>query len=272
MNANPAPEVTTPLPIREGQGGGSAAIIVAGGKGLRMGADLPKQFLPIGGRPVLMHTLEAFERAIPGIQLVLVLPADQQDFWRDLCEKHHFTLPHAIATGGETRFHSVKNGISFLCADAQRKEIVAVHDGVRPFVSADVIRRCFDAAREHGAAVPVVPVVETMRQLSPPSSRQPLPSLTGGVGGGSAGGGSAGGGSFTVDRSLFRLVQTPQVFQLSLLAHAYTQKYREAFTDDASVVESFGHPITLVEGNRENIKITTPFDLTIAEALLAKAY
>lgn len=223
---------------------GESAIIVAGGKGLRMGSDLPKQFLPIGGRPVLMHTLEAFERAIPGIHLVLVLPADQQDFWHDLCEKHHFTLPHTIATGGETRFHSVKNGVSVLCTDAQRTEIVAVHDGVRPFVSVDVIRRCFDAAREYGAAVPVVPVLETLRQLSPPSS-------------------------FTVDRSLFRLVQTPQTFQLPLLLKAYEQPYRDTFTDDASVVEALGHPITLVEGNRENIKITTPFDLTIAEALLA---
>ena len=243
MNEYQGSEVTAPS--LTGRAGGESAIIVAGGKGLRMGADLPKQFLPIGGRPVLMHTLEAFERAIPGIQLVLVLPADQQDFWRDLCEKHHFTLSHTIATGGETRFHSVKNGASVLCADAQRIEIVAVHDGVRPFVSVDVIRRCFDAAREHGAAVPVVPVVETLRQISPPSS-------------------------FTVDRSLFRLVQTPQTFQLPLLLKAYEQPYRDTFTDDASVVEALGHPITLIEGNRENIKITTPFDLTIAEALLAK--
>lgn len=231
-----------------------------------MGADLPKQFLPIGGRPVLMHTLEAFERAIPGIQLVLVLPADQQDFWRDLCLQHAFTLPHTIATGGPTRFHSVKNGLKSLGLSPNPSPIreltpnpsprgegnfwegslVAVHDGVRPFVSVDVIRRCFAAARDHGAAVPVVPVVETLRQLSPAADNS----------------------SRTVDRSLFRLVQTPQTFQLPLLLRAYEQPYREAFTDDASVVEAFGHPITLVEGNRENIKITTPFDLVIAEALL----
>lgn len=294
-----------------------------------MGADLPKQFLPIGGRPVLMHTLEAFERAIPGIQLVLVLPADQQDFWRDLCLQHAFTLPHTIATGGPTRFHSVKNGLKCLGLSPNpspiREErsltpnpspengLVAVHDGVRPFVSEDVIRRCFAAARDHGAAVPVVPVVETLRQLSPaaspspsaPSASSPSPSassispsssssaspsssspsvaspspsspsvastspsspLVGAFGGFPAD--VAASSSRTVDRSLFRLVQTPQTFQLPLLLRAYEQPYREAFTDDASVVEAFGHPITLVEGNRENIKITTPFDLVIAEALL----
>lgn len=261
-----------------------------------MGADLPKQFLPIGGRPVLMHTLEAFERAIPGIQLVLVLPADQQDFWRDLCLQHAFTLPHTIATGGPTRFHSVKNGLKSLGLSPNsspireltpnpsprgegnfwEESLVAVHDGVRPFVSEDVIRRCFAAARDHGAAVPVVPVVETLRQLSPaasPSSSSPSvastsPSspLVGAFGGFPAD--VAASSSRTVDRSLFRLVQTPQTFQLPLLLRAYEQPYREAFTDDASVVEALGHPITLVEGNRENIKITTPFDLVIAEALL----
>ena len=217
----------------------SFVIIVAGGKGLRMGADLPKQFLTIGGRPVLMHTLEAFERAIPGIRIILVLPVDHQPFWRDLCCQHSFTLPHTIATGGPTRFHSVLNGLKTI--DPDECLLVAVHDGVRPFVSEDVIRRTFEAARDQGAAVPVIPVVETLRQLSP---------------------------SRTVDRSLFRLVQTPQTFQLPLLLKAYDQPYRDTFTDDASVVEALGHPITLVEGNRENIKITTPFDLTIAEALL----
>lgn len=234
-----------------------SVIIVAGGKGLRMGADLPKQFLPIGGRPVLMHTLEAFERAIPGIHLVLVLPHDQQDFWRDLCLQHHFSLPHTIVNGGETRFHSVKNGIEkLLSLNPHPSTLVGVHDGVRPFVSADVIRRCFEAAREYSAVVPVVPVVETVRQLTSPldlggepSTLIPHPSTT-------------------LDRSLLRLVQTPQVFSLDLLLRAYEQPYCDAFTDDASVVEAMGHPITLVEGNRENLKITTPFDLTIAEALI----
>lgn len=228
-----------------------AAIIVAGGKGLRMGGDLPKQFLPIGGRPVLMHTLDVFERAIPGIQLILVLPHDQQDFWRDLCRQYAFTLPLTIVDGGETRFHSVKNGLrSLILAPVREGGVVAVHDGVRPFVSVDVIRRCFSAARDYAAVVPVIPVVETVRQLtSHPSPLIPQPSTT-------------------LDRSRLRLVQTPQVFTLDLLLRAYEQPYCEAFTDDASVVEAMDYPITLVEGNRENIKITTPFDLTIAEALL----
>ena len=241
----------------------SFVIIVAGGKGLRMGADLPKQFLPIGGHPVLMHTLEAFERAIPGIHLILVLPADHQPFWRDLCRQHSFTLPHTIATGGPTRFHSVLNGLKTI--DPDEGLLVAVHDGVRPFVSADVIRRTFEAAHDHGAAVPVIPVVETLRQLSPSFSSTPSSSSsTSAIVSAPLGAGS----SCTVDRSLFRLVQTPQTFQLPLLLKAYGQPYRETFTDDASVVEALGHPITLVEGNRQNIKTTTPSDLTIAEALL----
>ena len=237
----------------------NAVIIVAGGKGLRMGTDLPKQFLPIGGRPVLMHTLEAFERAIPGIQLVLVLPADQQDFWHDLCRQHAFTLPHTIAAGGETRFHSVLSGLRSISvpsvSEGTPSIIVGVHDGVRPFVSAAVIRRCFEAAATHGAVVPVTPVVETIREFTAPSLDNTLESMP----------------SQTRDRSRFCLVQTPQTFDLSLLLCAYEQPYRPTFTDDASVVEALGHPITLVEGNRENIKITTPFDLTIAEALLRDA-
>ena len=223
-------------------------IVVAGGRGLRMGADLPKQFLPIGGRPVLMRTLEAFEQAIPAIHLVLVLPHDHQDFWHELCAKHNFTLPHSIVDGGATRFHSVLSGLRSIAAISPAAtddagSLVAVHDGVRPFVATDVIQRCFATAAESGAAIPVVPVVETVRELTAD-------------------------GSVTRDRSRFRLVQTPQVFSLSLLQQAYEQPYTEAFTDDASVVEALGHSVTLVEGNRENIKITTPFDLTIAEALL----
>ncbi len=274
------------------------AIIVAGGKGLRMGTDLPKQFLPIGGRPVLMHTLQAFERAIPDIHLILVLPADQQDFWRSLCVRHTFTLPHTIATGGETRFHSVLNGLktigitmpsvlpkeqrhmnaimpsassafpkeqrlfdstvsSTFAEDMQSSSLVAIHDGVRPFVSADVIRRCFETARTTGAAVPVVPVVETIRELSADFKDIGDSIITDTA-------------SVTRDRSRYRLVQTPQTFQLSLLLRAYQQPYQSTFTDDASVVEALGHPITLVDGNRENIKITTPFDLTVAEAFLSQ--
>ncbi|MBR0434174.1 MAG: 2-C-methyl-D-erythritol 4-phosphate cytidylyltransferase [Bacteroidaceae bacterium] len=219
------------------------AIIVAGGKGLRMGADLPKQFLPIGGRPVLMHTLEAFRHALPDIRLILVLPAEQQGLWNELCHRHAFALQHSVVSGGATRFHSVSNGLRAIPASVT-EAIVGVHDGVRPFVSTEVIRRCYAAARQHGAVVPVVPVVETVREL-------------------------ADGTSVTRDRNHFRLVQTPQTFRLSLLRRAYEQPYREAFTDDASVAEALGEDVTLVDGNRENIKITTPFDLTVAEALLA---
>ena len=219
------------------------AIIVAGGKGLRMGGDVPKQFLPIGGRPVLMHTLEAFRRAIPDVRLVLVLPHDQQAYWRDLCRQYGFTLAHTIVDGGATRFHSVQNGLQAV-ADAD-DAIVGVHDGVRPFVSSEVIVRCYEAACRCEAVVPVVPVVETIRELTPDAS-------------------------VTRERSRYRLVQTPQTFRLSLLRRAYEQPYRDAFTDDASVVEALGVHVALVDGNRENIKITTPFDLTVAEALLKR--
>lgn len=216
------------------------ALIVAGGKGVRMGGDLPKQFLPVNGKPVLMHTLETFHACDPRMQIILVLPCSQQSFWADLCKKHAFTVPHVVADGGETRFHSVKNGLAHVVAPA----LVGVHDGVRPFVSAAVIARCYAQAAESRAVVPVIEVVETLRRLD-------------------------GEASVTVPRGDYRLVQTPQVFDASLLKQAYEQPYTPAFTDDASVVEALGHSVTLVEGNRENIKITTPFDLKIAEALSA---
>ncbi len=238
--------MTMTQPEKVGKAPARYAIIVAGGKGLRMGTELPKQFLPIAGRPILMHTLEAFERAIPGIRLILVLPHDQQAFWQSLCQQHAFTLPHTIADGGATRFHSVLNGLHTIPLDENYESaIVGVHDGVRPFVSSEVIRGCYEAAVEKGAVVPVIPVVETIRHLS-------------------------GASSATVDRSQYRLVQTPQTFQLPLLLRAYQQPYRDAFTDDASVVEALGHPIALVEGNRENIKITTPADITFSEFYLSQ--
>ena len=215
------------------------ALIVAGGKGLRMGTDLPKQFLPIGGKPVLMRTLEAFYRYSSKIQLILVLPHSQQDYWRELCAKYDFTLPHRVADGGETRFHSVKNGLAVIQEDG----LVAVHDGVRPFVSQDVIARCYELAETGKAVVPVVGVVETVRQINE-------------------------NGSVTVDRERYKLVQTPQTFDVGLLKKAYEQSYTSAFTDDASVVEALGVSVCLTEGNRENVKITTPFDLKLAEFLL----
>lgn len=218
-------------------------IIVAGGRGLRMGGDVPKQFLCVGGRPVLMHTIDAFRRAIPDIAVVLVLPADQQEYWHRLCEQYGYEAPVSVARGGETRFHSVSNGLALIPDDAEG--VVGVHDGVRPFVSAEVIRRCYELAEVQGAVVPVVPVVETLRQVA------------------------ADGGSRTVDRAAYRLVQTPQTFRLSLLKRAYRQAYVPAFTDDASVVEAMGCEISLAEGNAENVKITTPADLRFAEGLLA---
>ena len=214
-------------------------LIVAGGKGLRMGTDIPKQFLPVGGKPVLMRTLEAFHAYNRDMQSILVLPRDQQAYWARLCEEYHFSLPHQVADGGETRFHSVRNGLAWVSGPG----LVGVHDGVRPFVSQEVITRCYDLARTEKAVVPVVKVVETVRRLS-------------------------GGGSQTVDREQYRLVQTPQVFDIDLLKRAYAQPYAPSFTDDASVVEALGVPVALTEGNRENIKITTPFDLKMAAALI----
>ena len=218
----------------------NAVIIVAGGKGLRMGGDIPKQFLPVGGKPILMRTIDRFLQYDEKMQVVLVLPESQQDYWRTLCDEYHFSQPYTLANGGETRFHSVKNGLVKVAPDAL---LIGVHDGVRPFVSLDTIRATYDEASRSEAVVPVIEVVETVRHL-------------------------VDGKSITVPRSDYRLVQTPQVFSASLLRQAYEQPYTDFFTDDASVVERLGHPVTLVPGNRENIKITTPFDLTIAEAMI----
>ena len=216
------------------------AIIVAGGKGLRMGGELPKQFIPIEGRPVLMRTLDTFYAYDNSIQIILVLLGDHQSYWKQLCHEYQFAVPHRIANGGATRFHSVQNGLSLVDA---AEALVAVHDGVRPFVSHAVMERCYQDAAMLGAVVPVVPVVETVRQV-------------------------VGETSVTVDRNAYRLVQTPQTFRASLLRRAYEQSYCDAFTDDASVVEALGEAVHLVEGNRENIKLTTPFDLTVARALV----
>ena len=216
-------------------------IIVAGGKGLRMGSDIPKQFLPIGGKPVLMRTLERFREYSPTLQIILVLPQAQQDYWHKLCKDYDFKVEYVLANGGETRFHSVQNGLTKIPDDAEG--VVGVHDGVRPFPSIDVIRNCYETARTAKAVIPVIPVVETVRHLQ-------------------------GNTSETVPRNDYRLVQTPQTFDIQLLKAANKQPYNDGFTDDASVVEAFGFNITLVEGNRENIKITTPYDLKIAEVLI----
>jgi 2-C-methyl-D-erythritol 4-phosphate cytidylyltransferase len=214
-------------------------IIVAGGKGERMKAVVPKQFLEIKGRPILMHTLEVFRNFDPEIQIVLVLPADQIDVWKSLCKKHAFTLTHTIECGGSTRFHSVKNGLTAVSIPS----LVAVHDGVRPLVSVETISACFDAASEYGTAVPVIDAIDSIRKITE-------------------------NGSVSVNRSEYKFVQTPQVFDGELLIKAYRQEFSENFTDDASVVEAMGAKMHLVTGNRENIKITTEMDLILANQLM----
>ena len=216
-------------------------IVVAGGKGLRMGSDIPKQFLPIGGKPVLMRTLERFREYAEDLQIILVLPEAQQEYWQELCKKYDFKVEYLLANGGQTRFHSVQNGLALVPDNAEG--VVGIHDGVRPFPSIGVIRNCYETARIAKAVIPVIPVVETVRHLNNDDS-------------------------MTVPRNEYRLVQTPQTFDIQLLKAANHQPYNDGFTDDASVVESYGHKITLVEGNRENIKITTPYDITVAEAII----
>ena len=217
-------------------------LIVAGGRGTRMGGPQPKQFLELAGRPVLMHTLEAFDRWDASARLIVVLPEDQIDTWKRLCEAHVFGRIHRVVAGGETRFHSVRNGLGAVASDG----LIAVHDGVRPLVAPSVIAACFAAAADGGAAVPVVPVVESVREVD------------------------ADGGSRPVDRARLRVVQTPQVFRADVLRAAYCLPYDPRFTDDASVVEASGVAVRLVPGNRENIKLTTPMDLLLAEQLMRR--
>lgn len=218
------------------------AVIVAGGKGERMQADVPKQFISICDKPILMHTIEAFYNYDNAMQIILVLPAIQTTFWKSLCDEYRFTVPHKVAVGGETRFHSVKNGLENVTVPS----LVAIHDGVRPLVSRDTISRCFEEAEGEKAVIPVIDLVDSIRYIDEAGQNQGC------------------------DRSRFRQVQTPQVFEAALLKKAYTQKFSPLFTDDASVVESLGHKIHLVEGNRENIKVTTAFDLKLVEWFLKK--
>ena len=188
-----------------------------------------------------MRTLERFREYSPTLQIILVLPKAQQDYWHKLCKDYNFEVEYVLADGGETRFHSVQNGLTKIPDDAEG--VVGVHDGVRPFPSIDVIRNCYETARTAKAVIPVIPIVETVRHLQ-------------------------GNTSETVPRNDYRLVQTPQTFDIQLLKAANKQPYNDGFTDDASVVEAFGFNITLVDGNRENIKITTPYDMKIAEVLI----
>lgn len=215
--------------------------MVAGGTGTRMGADRPKQFLELLGEPVLLHTLRRFTEPGLGVQeCVVVLPQDQFTTWHQLCARHSVSIPHTLIAGGHSRWASVRNGLAHL--QAQKAGVVAVHDGVRPLVSAAVIEATYAAAELHGAAVAAVLPKDSVRSLSQQ-------------------------GSYALDRTRLRLVQTPQCFELGLLQRAYQLPELSTFTDDASVVEDL-HTIHLVNGDYRNLKITTPEDLILAEALL----
>jgi 2-C-methyl-D-erythritol 4-phosphate cytidylyltransferase len=216
------------------------AIIVAGGTGKRMGDNLPKQFLKLGGTPILIHTLQAFYTADPEIELIVTLPQEEIQFWDELNIWHQNYIEHKVVAGGETRFHSVKNALEHLKEGA----LVAVHDGVRPFVSANIINQSFEQARNEKAVVTAVLMKDSVRQVD------------------------ENGKSKNLDRSSLRMIQTPQTFDVDLLKSAYNTPFNPFFTDDASVVEAYGHSITLLDGEYQNIKITTPDDLIIAEALL----
>ena len=214
-------------------------IIVAGGSGNRMGTEIPKQLLELCGKPILMHTIQVFHDFDPKSKIILVLPEYQQQFWKELCMKHSFSIFHRIISGGKTRFHSVKNGLSQIDGEG----IVFIHDGVRPLVSQETIEKCNQMAQKNGNAIPVLSVNESLRKQE-------------------------GDQNISVDRSQYFSVQTPQTFRSDQILKAYEQDFDPAYTDDASVAEKAGFPIFMVEGNRENIKITTPIDLVIAGALL----
>lgn len=214
-------------------------IIVAGGSGKRLGGPVPKQFQKIKGRPLLMWTIEAFHHFDPSMPIVVVLPGAHFDIWKALCMGHRFFLEHQVVAGGEQRFHSVKAGLDQVKGDG----LVAVHDGVRPLVSKELISRCFAAAHQHSAAVPVVPVVPSIRETTADGSR-------------------------ALDRSKLLAVQTPQCFHTDLLRKAFALPYDPAFTDEATLVERLGVKVRLVEGEEHNVKVTTPSDLRMVELLI----
>ncbi|MGD2034350.1 MAG: 2-C-methyl-D-erythritol 4-phosphate cytidylyltransferase [Bacteroidales bacterium] len=215
------------------------ALIVAGGTGSRMESDTPKQFMLLNNLPVLMHCINSFCKYDNNLELRLVLPESEMETWKQLGKQYHFKTDITVFPGGETRFQSVKNGIQ----EINGSSLVAIHDGVRPLVTPETISNCFALAEKQGTAVPVIPIPESIRKVQEQDS-------------------------FAEPRSQFRIVQTPQVFQSEFLLDAYETEYDEDLTDDASVVEKAGYKIYLAEGNRENIKITDPIDLIIAETLL----
>ena len=218
------------------------AIIVAGGSGSRFGSTIPKQFSQLAGKPVLMHSIEAFYEFDNGIRIIVVLPSEYIALWNDLCKSHGFAIPHSIVEGGQSRFQSVKNA---LCAIAETEGIIAVHDGARPLVSKRMIADGFNLALSCGSAIPQIPVTDSIRKLDR-------------------------NGSHIVDRDSIVAVQTPQIFNLKILKSAYATNFSPIFTDDASVVEYAGTAVSLYDGDNENIKITHPIDLKIAELILSE--
>lgn len=214
-------------------------IIVAGGKGERMKTTVPKQFLKLNDKPLLMHTVNRFYQYDRQMEILLVLPENQINYWNELCEKYGFSIHHQVIAGGETRFHSVKNALDIIREEC----LIAVHDGVRPLVDIATIDRCFSKAEKTGTAIPVIDLVDTIREITENRNA-------------------------TLERKSYKLVQTPQVFKSEIIISSYEKADNKQFTDDASVVEAAGYPIHLVEGNRMNIKITNPLDLKIAELLM----
>ena len=215
-------------------------IIVAGGAGVRMGNAVPKQFMLLKGKPVLIRTIEKFIEFDSSLDIIVTLPANQIHTWTNLCEQYKFKYKHTVVNGGNTRFHSVYNALLKISADC---EIIAVHDGVRPLVNIETIRKCFDLAREKGSAVPILQINESIREIRENTS-QP------------------------VNRDGMYIVQTPQMFQRDTIMQAYCQEYIPEFTDDASVVGKSGFVVKFTEGHRENIKITIPDDIAFAEKFL----
>jgi 2-C-methyl-D-erythritol 4-phosphate cytidylyltransferase len=218
------------------------AIIVAGGSGSRMGSDVPKQFLPLNGKPILMHTIDTFASTTSSIEIILVLPKSQISYWESLCIQHEFTTAHQVVIGGETRFQSVKNGLSHInVIDG----LVAIHDGVRPLISKEIIGNTYKAAEKFGSAVAAVPIKDSIRKIE-------------------------GKQNAAVERNQFWAIQTPQTFKLGVIKKAYQTTFNPSFTDDATVIEKDGNSIHLVHGDYKNIKITTQEDLIIASAFLQK--
>lgn len=225
-------------------------IIVAGGSGTRMGGPVPKQFLKIGGKAILQLTIEKFIEAVPDIKVITVLPECHMDTWKQYCSEYNFVCPQTLVAGGISRFHSVKNGL-----EKAGEGLIAVHDGVRPLLSAGLIRRLFDVAGKEGSAIPVIPFTDTVKMLDTVSDcdgNQRLVSL-----------------ETKVDRSNVFGAQTPQIFRSDILGEAYRCAYDLSFTDDASVAEAKKIPLSYVVGERFNIKITTKEDLVLAEAIEA---